>query len=60
MSTNLHAGVQFANSHSNTIPALKDYVLMTAVQPIHLSRCREKLLKIKNAWCKSKIDENRP
>lgn len=42
-----------------TIPALKGCVLMAAVQPTHLSRHREKLLKIKNPWCKSNIDERR-
>lgn len=42
------------------IPALKGCVLMAAVQPTHLSRHRKKLLKMKNPWCKSNIDERRP
>lgn len=49
-----------ARSLPITVPALKGCVLMAAVQPTHLSRLREKLLKMKNPWCKSNIDERRP
>lgn len=59
MSTDLCSETWFAKPYSDattTWHLFQDLMLMTAVQPTHLSRGREKLL-LKNAYHKSHIDD---